>query len=170
MLIKYLGAGMVVVGCGWTGFRISASHRKETRMLKELISLLEYMECELRYRLTPLPQLCRKASEISGGMLGCVFMALAEELENQISPDAAYCMRTVLGKETALKNICRDLLLTLGQTLGSFDLEGQLSGLEAVRQECGRELKARQENQDVRLRSYQTLGVCAGAALAILLI
>ena len=43
-------------------------------------------------------------------------------------------------------------------------------GVETVRGECRRELEQMNVNKDVRLRSYQTLGFCAGAAVAILLI
>jgi len=49
-------------------------------------------------------------------------------------------------------------------------MEGQLKGLESVRQECRRQVETLSYNRDARLRSYQTLGLCAGAALAILFV
>ena len=61
-------------------------------------------------------------------------------------------------------------LLLLGKTLGRFDLTGQLSGIESVIQLCRRDLDGLLSNQDVRLRSYRTLGICAGIALVILFI
>ena len=63
-----------------------------------------------------------------------------------------------------------DALILLGRWLGRFDLDGQLKGLDAVRQECRRHLEELNNNREVRLRSYQTLGLCAGAAIAILFI
>ena len=48
--------------------------------------------------------------------------------------------------------------------------QGQILGLEAVRSHCRSELDALSANQDERLRSYQTLGLCTGAALAILFV
>ena len=62
------------------------------------------------------------------------------------------------------------LLKELGKTLGRFDLPGQLRGIEGVRRSSRKALDQLERNRDVRLRSYQTLGLCAGAALAILLI
>ena len=64
----------------------------------------------------------------------------------------------------------RRLLVQLGHTLGRFDLPGQLQGIQAVRKRCEESLASVQKNRDDRLRSYQTLGICAGAALAIILI
>ena len=58
----------------------------------------------------------------------------------------------------------------LGTSLGRFDLTGQLNGLEQVRSHCRRELEALAGNRDQRVRGYQTLGICAGAALAILFV
>ena len=61
-------------------------------------------------------------------------------------------------------------MLLLGKSIGRFDMDGQIKGLEAVRQDCRRRLDELSKDRDTRLRSYQTLGLCAGAALAILFI
>ena len=68
-----------------------------------------------------------------------------------------------------VRSLRRPLRL-LGQTLGRFDLPGQLKGIKAVQESCRRELARLERNRDARLRSYQTLGLCAGAALVILLV
>jgi hypothetical protein len=65
--------------------------------------------------------------------------------------------------------LLKKLLLDLGRTLGHFDLDGQIQGIEAVRQEAVASLDKLTKDKEARLRSYQTLGLCAGAALAILL-
>ena len=64
----------------------------------------------------------------------------------------------------------KNALDVMAQSLGRFDLEGQLKGLNLARNVCRRDLEELSVNRDVRLRSYQTLGLCAGAALAILLV
>ena len=66
--------------------------------------------------------------------------------------------------------LTRDNLILLGESLGRFDINGQLKGLESVRSSCRTALDSMTENREVRLRNYQTLGLCAGAALAIILI
>ena len=64
----------------------------------------------------------------------------------------------------------KELLLELGRSLGNFDLNGQLRGIEAVRRQALEALQNSVKDRDQRIRSYQTLGLCAGAALAILLL
>lgn len=168
MYLKIVGAAMVVAGCGGFGFTLAANHRREEKTLRQLIGVLDFMECELQYHLTPLPELCRQAAKESTGPLSGLYLHLARELEDQISPDVASCMRSALAKTPNLPPVTRSCLEALGMSLGRFDLNGQLRWLEAVRTSCRRELESLSSNRDVRLRSYQTLGLCAGAALAIL--
>lgn len=170
MNIKLIGAIFIVMGCGGFGFSMAASHRKEARTLRSLIAVLDFMECELQYRLTALPYLCRQAASETTGILRNFFTVFSQELEDQISPDVVSCMRSALGSCGTIPKITRECLEILGQSLGRFDLQGQLRGLEAVRQHCRQKLNGLEHNKEVRLRSYQTLGLCAGAALAILLI
>lgn len=168
MNIKLIGAALIIAGCGGVGFSMAAAHRREETALRQLIRALDYMGCELQYRLTPLPELCRCAASESGGAVSQALLHLASELEDQIAPDVAACMNAALAKTTRLPQRARKNLQLLGSSLGQFDLQGQLSGLEAARKQCRRELEELSKDRDVRLRSYQTLGLCAGSALAIL--
>ena len=145
-------------------------HRREEATLRRLVSALDLMECELQYHLTPLPELCQLSAKESRGCVRSVLLILSEELEAQIAPDVESCMRSALTRVPDIPSGTRRALSELGTTLGRFDLAGQLKGLETVRGECRRELEQMNVNKDVRLRSYQTLGFCAGAAVAILLI
>lgn len=168
MSIKLIGAALIIAGCGGVGFSMAANHRREENALRQLIGALDYMGCELQYHLTPLPDLCRSAAVQSGGCVRDVLLCLAVELENQIAPDAAACMNAAISKTARLPRQVRKNLESLGALLGRFDLEGQLKGIDAARHQCRRDLDELSTNRDVRLRSYQTLGLCAGSALAVL--
>lgn len=170
MNIKWIGAVLVITGCGCLGFLFAAAQRKETRYLRCFLAALDYMSCELQYHLTPLPDLCRMTGNVCKGGLQKVFMILAEELENQISPNVEQCMLVSLGKIKDLPKLTRNALQDLGAVLGRFDLEGQCKGIKAVEMDTKRVLQMYTDNQDIRLRSYQTLGICAGAAVVILFI
>ncbi len=167
-MLKIFGAFFIILGCGSVGFAMSAAHRREEKALRQLISALDFMQCELQYRLTPLPDLCRLTAAQCSGSLRAVFHALSCELEDQISPDVFHCMNAALSKVSMLPSQTAEAMLVLGRTLGRFDLDGQLLGLENVRHNCRLTLEKMSENREIRLRSYQTLSLCAGAALAIL--
>lgn len=170
MSIKIIGAAFVIAACGSFGFLLAANHRREEKTLRLLISALDFMECELQYRQTPLPDLCRQTAKESNGAICKILSDLADKLDSQISPDASTCMNAVIQENGNIPQITKRCLRELGTTLGRFDLNGQLKGLEAVRTACRVELEALSKNRDERLRSYQTLGLCAGAAMAILFI
>lgn len=168
MSLKMIGAVIVLIACGGCGMGLAWQHRREMDTLRELAGKLDYMECELQYRLTPLPQLCKQAAKESEGILRTVFDQLATELEDQISPDVESCMNAAVGRCDALPHSVFRCLQALGSSMGRFDLNGQLKGLESIRAMCRMELDKLQKNADTRIRSYQTLGLCAGAALVIL--
>ncbi len=170
MAIKWIGAICVLIACGGFGFQIAATQKKEVHTLRQLIRVLDFAECELQYRLTPLPDLCRNVANECSGPLKALFLRLTEELNDQISPNAATCMRASIAVTNGLPKQTQEVLILLGESLGRFDLSGQIRGIESVRKECNRRLDLLSENQDVRLRSYKTLGLCAGAALVILFI
>ncbi len=168
MYLRYLGAVFIFVSCGAFGFLFAANFRQEERCLLEIVRLLDGMQNELEYRLTPLPQICQKAAEGASGCLHRVFAALAQELESQIAPDASACMENALLSVKDVPVRCRKALAALGNSLGKFDLQGQVNEICAVREQCQAELAQMQDQKDIRLRSYRTLGLCVGAGLAIL--
>ena len=168
MLIKIIGAVLIITACASVGFRMGALQRKEEQTMENLCFLLDYMQCELQYRMTPLPELCRKTAAQASGVLRKLFYHLAVELESQVLPDVESCMEAALSKCNALPEHSLLCLQQMGKTMGRFDIEGQVKGLEASRQYCRRILKQLRHNKDNRLRSYKTLGLCAGAAIVIL--
>lgn len=168
--MKWVGAILIVGGCTWFGFSIAYAYRRKIIILKRLLSLIDYMRCELQYRLTPLPLLCKQASMESDGIIRDIFSRLSEELESQLSPDCACCMDKVLDQFPYLPIVIKNLLCSLSRSLGKFDLNGQLQSLDHVRTECREALEKMTTDQDSRLRSYQTLGICSGAAIVILFV
>lgn len=170
MIIKILGATLILAACGGVGFKIAANYIKEERTIRQLIYILDFMSSEMQYRLTPLPELCKQAANESKGVLSRVFAKLSEEMVNQIAPNVSHCMSAALSSRTDIPPTTAEMLQVLGNSLGRFDMNGQLRGLDAVRSQCKEKLNDLIQNKDVRLRSYKTLGLCAGAAMVILFI
>ncbi len=169
MDFKWIGAVLIISACGGFGFSLCISHRREERMLRILVRTLDFMASELHFRATPLPDLCRLAAAEAKGIVGQVFSNLGKAMEEQVSPDVSACMAKAT-QNLELPPLTLQNFLLLGSSLGRFDLEGQLKGLETVRAACRSDLENLSTNRDTRLRNYQTLSLCAGAALAILLI
>lgn len=166
-MVRILGACCIFAGCGSFGFAMAASSRREEAELRRLIAALEFMSCELSYRMTPLSVLCRRAAQHSAGTVRDFLTELATELERQTEPDVHSCVRGVLVRLPPSKTL-NSQLRELGATLGRFDLTGQLRGLESAIHSAEEALRSVRDGAADRRRSYQTLGLCAGAAMAIL--
>lgn len=169
-MIHWIGAVLIVCSCTTVGFAMALAQRREEEALRQMIQAMETMRCELQYRLTPLPELCRRCGVKRTSLVGVILWQLSEELEHQINPDVPSCMYAVLARHGQLPPRLRNALEQLGGSLGTYDEAGQIAGLQAVRDSCIREAEQMAEGREYRLRSYQTLGLCAGAALAILLV
>lgn len=170
MTLKLFGAAMIIVSCSGFGFYLAVSHKKEVIYLQKLLAIIEYMEWELEYRLTPLPQLCKNIGEKTKFYISSVFEKLANELSYQIAPDVSCCMQNVLASQKEIPSQTLYYLKLLGESLGEYNVDGQLKSLVQLRVLISQKLDALTENQTQRLRCYQTIGVCAGAALAILFV
>lgn len=168
MSVRFLGAFITFAACGAFGFLKAASCRREERCLSQLLRLLDLMQNELEYRLSPLPEICANAAKEATGCLQKVFLALSQELENQIAPDASSCMAAALASVKDIPPLVHTALIALGNSFGKYDLQGQLNEISAIKQQYLTLVQKIRENQDIRLRSYRTLGLCIGAGLAIL--
>jgi stage III sporulation protein AB len=168
--VKWIGALLIMLGCGGVGFLTVAYYKREERALHEFIVALQHMNCELQYTGASLPLLCRSAAQRCGGSVGQVLERLGEELEAQISPNASACMHAAVRKQKYLPEKAERCLLQFGDSLGCFDLPGQIKSMEAVEKFAKLELDELRENKEARCRTYQTLGLCVGFALVVLFI
>ena len=170
MLMKWIGTLCIISGCGGWGFITVVYHVRKIQFCRQFLSMLDYVECELAYRATALPQLCVQAAERSKGMIRECLLSFSKELEAQIAPNLSICMSYALDRRKGMDDFQRSILMNFAENLGHFDIAGQLKGLAQVKQNVDDILAALLENKENRLKSYQTLGICAGVALAIILV
>ena len=170
MTYKWIGAALVIAACSGFGFTMASAHMKNEKQLRQMLLVLEDMECLLQYKLMPLPELCRSAANRINGPVRSLIQLFSQELERQIAPDVPTCMSAALSQCQNLNGNVRYLFSELGHSLGSFDLAGQVKSLEYVKNNCYIVLKHMESNRELRIKCYQTLGICAGVALAIILI
>ena len=169
MDIKWIGALMLIAGFGYLGFSFGASFQKDIQCLRQLEGHIEYMICQLQFRQPPLPVLCHELAERASVPVRELFLHLCDAFQQQSSPDVFGCFQWALRKCPALPKHTAYCIEMLGGTLGQFDLEGQVRGLESVLFSCKKKIEQLDADRDQRIRSYQVFGICAGVAVAILL-
>ena len=170
MTIRIMGSILIILGFGSIGFLASTNHKKEISTIKCFLESLNRMESELRYRKTPLPYLCHYLGTNANGVIKEFYINLSNQLQGLDHADAAACVAVSIERLGHLPDNVRKLLLMLGQSLGQFDLEGQICSIQGVKEECYSLIGKLSENQEQKRKSYRALGLCAGAAVAILFI
>ncbi len=170
MNAKLIGAVFILLASGGVGYILASGYRKELRYLHQMSHALEIMAWELQYRLIPLPDLCRSAANVCTHGMNRLFLQFAKELDDQVFPDAEQCMHVAMEQIGDLPKSSVKIIHMLGSFLGKYDLSGQLQGLDAVQLACRNMIQGLEKDKDIRIRNYQTLGFCAGAAIVIVLI
>ncbi len=168
-MIRILGAVLVACGASWCGIRTALSVRSALAALNELQTVLETMESEIRFRRLPLPELFRSCAGSCRTQLAGVFARAAEHMEQDAACSAEYAVLTA-GRPETLPKDAFSVLCILARSLGRSDLDGQLNAISLARARLGRLIEELSRGQAARCRSYCALGVCAGLAIAILLI
>lgn len=170
MNMKLIGAAMIVATCVSIGIKMVSGFLRQEKQLEQLVQCLNYVKCELQYKLVPLSSLFYQCASIGSGPVSTFFHNLCKELDSQVYPDAGCCVKAALVRSQELSESVVRILTQLGYTLGCFDLDGQMLGIEEALQSCQRELELLRSTKPVRIRNCQTLSLCAGAALVILFI
>ena len=93
---KWIGAMLVIGGCGGFGFSVAREAIRQERLLWQLLENLDFMESELRYRLTPLPELFQLCALRSTGCLKRLFLDMSGELDKHTEPQVEVCLRNAL--------------------------------------------------------------------------
>lgn len=168
MTVRLVGALLLIAGSISAGFSMVSAYKREVRMLQELDHLITDISCSLQYRLTPLPQLLRAEMNTVSGSLRSFLLCFIKELESQIAPDVACCLKAAFAQHTDMPHTVCSVLLDLGNSFGRFDLQGQLKCLEATQTICERELSRLESKQAGYTKCCQAYSLCVGVIIALL--
>ena len=144
-MIRMIGAALVVLSSGAVGFGFARAVKLQCAQLEGLLWALDTMQSEMSARLTPLAQL---------------FSGLSACRQKDVAAFFAEAGRALSAQP----------LYGLSLNLGRFDLESQLAAIERTKASVTAALLALQGQKRARCRSYETIGICAGLALAVMLL
>ena len=170
MIGKWIGAICIFTACTSVGFSLAFKQIREIKMLEQWIRIAHRIEKEIGYYGKSIPDVFRMISYEEKGELAQVFLRTAIEMENQIYPDASQCLSIAVAKTERLPGSILELLDFLGNELGKYNLDEQLKGIAQISTIAMEKRNQLCKDRVKRIRGYQTLGLCAGAALVILFI
>jgi len=166
--MKITGVIFIVVAAGSVGCQMASMLRKRCELIRRLLTALQLLKNEIVVCGTPLPQAFALLAASSEGILERVFSHAAMEMEKNrwVSPYDA--IKPAL--ESAAEPQLEAVLFPLAKQLGKYDVEAQLRGIEAAKVSAEQILQDLEQERKIKSKTYRTLGVCAGLAVAILLI
>lgn len=151
-----LMAGMAKAGEG----------RKLLRLLGEADSALAIMEAEIEQRCRPLPDIFGELAVCGPeGLRGFFALLKLEDGECPLEEVWDAAVHRLFHDGESLRLLC-----SLGGILGRFDARQQAGELRRVRLGLSARAEGLRREMEQRGKNYPALGLCAGAAMAILLI
>ena len=163
-MIRWLGFLLIVCGASTCGLLLGFGVKREQQICQSLLTALNRMKWELQFRLTPLPELFRFASDDAQVPVSGLFMKISDQITNAPGKPLDPSAFRMLPHEIAA------VLSELFRDLGRQDVESQTAALELAIRRIGRILQELTQSGRERSRVYRTLGVCAGISLAVILI
>ena len=169
-MLKMIGIVMVFLGASGTGFSMAWRIRHTTAVMQQLRNSLSQMRNEISYRRTPLPELLRLLAVSSRGEVAVFWNMVADGVCKRQEDSVGKIVRSSLNAmdSAAFSGPVRQILQVLGDGMGTYDVEGQVRAITLAETRLQEVLNQMQSEQSGRMRSYCTLGICAGLAIAIL--
>lgn len=155
-----LAAFLLCLACG---IRSSLLLKRRTALLEELSRMLGEFKIEIRFAAPTLDTLCDKAE-------GC-FADILRECRERLDIKSAW--ERACGRLSELP-FCRaeerELLLSLGRSLGTSDVSGQLSLIELHSEKLNALAKAAAEEFAAKGKLFRSVGALCGVGAAVLII
>lgn len=170
-MIRFMGAVLLVVGCGGLGLGAVGYLDNRVRDLRELSAGLEILQRELGWRLAPLPKALEAAAEGTQGSAARFYKFCAQGAGRLSGIPFQQLWKEGL-EQCSLRLDAEDraLLEQLAPVLGRYDGDSQRQAVEGVLAGLGRRQIQAEEDRRQLGKVYGVLGVTVGLFLVIVLI
>lgn len=168
-MLRLMGAVLVAGGGALAGLLAVMRLQERVRTLSSFLGALELMESEIRFRLTPVPELLEFLIPRTGEPACSFFRVCRKEWEKR--EEESFSRIWQKGLEILLPAVPeREVLGQLGEILGRYDVEGQRQAIAYVRRRLELLLRQAEEERRSRGRAYLASGVAAGLCSAVILL
>lgn len=166
--MKLIGIVFIIMTTGSMGFRIAGAYRKQCETLRQLLAALQILRNEIAFCGTPLPKAFAMMAIPCNGILEKILSNVAREMDRHVwmSPTAALEKHASAQINEPFVTILMEML----SRFGSYDVQAQLQSVDWARMQCEERLCLLEQERTQKGKVYETLGICAGVAVSILLI
>lgn len=164
-MLKMIGIVLIVGGAGSWGLSQTLRLTRRLRQLRELMSAIELLKCELNYTLLPLSELCSVTAGRAHGAVRCFFETYAQKLSGGRISAVQAALET---SRLELPNDAAMAILELFESIGRYDIDGENRLLTLTQERLRTALERLETEKKPLAKSYAVLSMAAGAALVIL--
>lgn len=167
-----IGAFLVMLGSMGFTYGICREYRERLALLQRLRSCYEYIQYEIAYGKTPLPQILYKLAAKKELCFCDEFARIASQLQ-ETGEEFEVIWRRVFEaalRGSVLKKQERELLLGFADKQGLAKEEAQARTIDMLLHELSRYIEQLQEAQKNRNKMVISMGMAGGMLLCILLL
>lgn len=172
-MLKWLGIALVVGGCTAMGAALGGELSGRVAQLREMRKMAVVLQGEIRYGNATLNEAFhRTASRVRSPFRELLDRA-ACQMEEYRGEGLAFIFRENAERELAaspLKKEERELLYSLGESMGYLDAQMQMNSLELFLEQVNLACEQAVLEQQNKTKVYHYLGLMGGLFLAIILI
>jgi stage III sporulation protein AB len=169
-VIRAIGSLFIIVACGLLGNNVAYAYARRPHLLRSIQTALQFLETEIDYGATPLPDALERVARFSPPELAVFFHAVRNSLllPNGYSlSEALEWGLNGLRENSVLRNRELDLLAPLGEILGGSERRDQVKHLRLALQKIKlAEVRAGDE-ADRNEKMWRYLGFLFGTMLVL---
>lgn len=147
--------------------------KKQYLELKELVECVRILDGQVRFCLTPLPELFGEIEQKRKTNIGALFGYIGRKIEKQEGEMLQDIWERVLEEKRAEFSLAKEdweLLVQLGKGLGYLDVEMQKRHLSGNLSELSARLPEREKKYREREKVIRSFGFAAAALLLLILL
>lgn len=170
MNIRFIGALILCIGSSCLGFSAAGTVRRRVKTLQSLKLSLEMMRCEVSYTLTPIGKICDILCKSTEGDVRTLYHRLAAVFSAPYPAKDDWAGELVHSTLRGIPEETAEALTELLSSFGRFGVNEQLRLIDLTAEKVSAALAQTETEKKQRCRCYQTLGICTGLAIMILVL
>ena len=170
-MIRWFGFILIVTGAAASGSLLAAGVRRSVRQCTAMQNALAFMKAEIEFHLTPLDQISMQMASMLPQPLSLVFRSVSRDIRRMPGVLPGSLMRRALNvHRNKITPELSKILADLFELLGKQDVLAQVRAAELAEARLKQEIHRIEAEKKDRCRTYRTIGICAGLAVAVILI
>lgn len=156
---------MTIIVCSLIGNYFATRDLNRVKTIEEIFLMIQIISTEIKFCKTPLDSIVNKLSK-NDGFIHLNFICECEKLLGKQKFPTAWQTSV---KKSALHESDKQLLISLGNNLGTSDVEGQLSNCELHKELFENNYNSAREKCLKFGKLYTSLGLFGGVLVAVVI-